>query len=64
MKMGSKSLVDRSELRFEAADTRSRYTLDYPGSGGAKPGYNMPRWVNTSGETGAWSETATATIGA
>jgi hypothetical protein len=24
----------------------------------------MLRWVNTRGETGPWSETATATIGA
>ena len=51
-------------MRVVAVDTRSPYTRDYPGSEGGKQAHYMLRWVNTRGETGPWSETATATIGA
>ena len=37
---------------------------EYPGTDGGKQAHYMLRWVNTRGETGPWSETATATIGA
>lgn len=45
-------------------DTRAPYTRDYAGPQGGKPARYMLRWVNSKGETGPWSETATATIGA
>ncbi len=45
-------------------DTRAPYTRDYAGAQGGKPAHYMLRWVNSRGETGPWSETATATIGA
>jgi hypothetical protein len=56
--------VDPSELTFLAVYTRSPYTREYPGSEGGKQAHYMLRWVNTRGETGPWSETDTATIGA
>jgi hypothetical protein len=62
--LGPTPPVDPGELMFLAVDTRSPYTRDYPGSEGGKQAHYMLRWVNTRGETGPWSETATATIGA
>ncbi len=56
--------VDPSELTFLAIDTRTPYTTDFDGADGGKQAHYMLRWVNTRGETGPWSETATATIGA
>ncbi|MCG3127241.1 MAG: hypothetical protein CHACPFDD_02099 [Phycisphaerae bacterium] len=56
--------VDPGELEFLAVDTRAPYTRDYAGAQGGKPAHYMLRWVNSRGETGPWSETATATIGA
>jgi len=47
-----------------ALDTRTPYTLDFDGPDGGKNAHYMLRWVNTKGEKGPWSETATATIGA
>ncbi|MBU0717320.1 MAG: hypothetical protein KJ749_03650 [Planctomycetes bacterium] len=64
VKIGPTPPVDPSELTFLAVDTRSPYTRDYPGSEGGKQAHYMLRWVNTRGETGPWSETVTATIGA
>ena len=64
VKIGPTPPVDPGELTFLAVDTRSPYTRDYPGSEGGKQAHYMLRWVNTRGETGPWSETATATIGA
>jgi hypothetical protein len=40
------------------------YTTDFDGADGGKQAHYMLRWVNTRGETGPWSETATAMIGA
>ena len=52
------------QLMFLAVDTRTPYTTDFDGADGGKQAHYMLRWVNTRGETGPWSETATATIGA
>ncbi len=56
--------VDPGELTFLAVDTRTPYARDFDGVDGGKQAHYMLRWVNTRGETGPWSETATATIGA
>ncbi len=64
VKIGPTPPVDPSELTFLAVDTRTPYTREYPGTEGGKQAHYMLRWVNTRGETGPWSETATATIGA
>ena len=64
VKIGPTPPVDPSELTFLAVDTRTPYTADFDGADGGKQAHYMLRWVNTRGETGPWSETATATIGA
>ena len=56
--------VDPGELTFLAVDMRTPYTTDFDGADGGKQAHYMLRWVNTRGETGPWTETATATIGA
>ena len=45
-------------------NTNTPCTTDFDGADSGKQAHYMLRWVNTSGETGPWSETATATIGA
>lgn len=64
VKIGPTPPVDPGELTFLAVDTRTPYTIDFDGADGGKQTHYMLRWVNTRGETGPWSETATATIGA
>ena len=64
VKIGPTPPVDPGELTFLAVDTRTPYTRDFDGTDGGKQAHYMLRWVNTRGETGPWSETATATIGA
>ncbi len=56
--------VDESELTFLALDTRTPYTAKYVGPDANKVAHYMLRWVNTRGQKGPWSETASATIGA
>ena len=64
VKIGDPAPVDPSELTFLAVDTRTPYTSDYAGADANKVAHYMLRWVNTRGEKGPWSETASATIGA
>ena len=64
VKIGDPAPVDPKELAFLAVDTRTPYTSDYDGADANKVAHYMLRWVNTRGETGPWSETASATIGA
>jgi hypothetical protein len=56
--------TDPKALTFVALDTRTPYTLDFDGADGGKNAHYMLRWVNTKGEKGPWSETASATVGA
>ena len=64
VKIGDPPPTDPSELAFLSVDTRTPYTTVYPGADGGKTAHYMLRWVNTNGEKGPWSETASATIGA
>ena len=64
VKIGDPVPTDPAELTFLAVDTRTPYTADYGGEDGGKTAHYMLRWVNTTGEKGPWSETASATIGA
>ncbi|NUQ10425.1 MAG: hypothetical protein HUU24_15360, partial [Phycisphaerae bacterium] len=45
-------------------DTRTPYLATFDGADGGKPAHYMLRWINTKGQPGPWSETATATVGA
>ena len=64
VKVGDPAPVDPNELTFLSLDTRTPYTADYAGEDANKVAHYMLRWVNTRGEKGPWSETASATIGA
>ncbi len=64
VKVGDPAPVDPGELTFLATDTRTPYTADFDGADGGKTAHYMVRWESTRGETGPWSETASATIGA
>ena len=64
VKVGDPAPVDPTELTFVAIDTRTPYTLDFAGADGGKTAHYMLRWESTRGETGPWSVTASATVGA
>lgn len=64
VKIGDPPPVDETQLTFLATDTRTPYVATYPGADANKVAHYMLRWVNTRGEKGPWSETASATIGA
>lgn len=53
---------DPSEFRFAALATRTPHVLKYKGEDGGKLAHYLLRWVNTKGETGPWSQVASATI--
>ena len=53
-----------SALAFLAVDTRTPYVAAFDGADAGKTAHYMLRWVNSRGETGPWTETASATIGA
>jgi len=66
--------ADPGELTFLAVDpgheyasragTRTPYTTDFDGADAGKTAHYMLHWVNSRGETGPWSKTASATVGA
>ncbi len=64
VKIGDPAPVDPDELTFLATDTRTPYVATFQGADANKVAHYMLRWVNTRGEKGPWSETASATIGA
>ncbi len=64
VKIGDPPPADPSECTYVATDTRTPYVLDFDGTQAKQNAHYMLRWENTRGETGPWSETATATIGA
>ena len=64
VKIGGAAPVGPSEVTFLATDTRTPYVATYPGVVANQVAHYMLRWVNTRGEKGPWSETASATIGA
>ena len=64
VKIGDPAPLDPSELTFLATDTRTPYVATFDGADANKVAHYMLRWENTRGETGPWSETASATIGA
>ncbi|MCH8913839.1 MAG: hypothetical protein IIA33_09770 [Planctomycetes bacterium] len=64
VKIGDPAPLDPSELTFLATDTRTPYLATFDGADAKKVAHYMLRWESTRGETGPWSETASATIGA
>ncbi|HDZ44663.1 MAG TPA: hypothetical protein ENH55_02050 [Aurantimonas coralicida] len=64
VKVGDPAPLDPSELTFLATDTRTPYLAAFEGADANNVAHYMLRWESTRGETGPWSETASATIGA
>ncbi len=64
VKIGDPPPADPTECTYVATDTRTPYVLDFDGTQAKQNAHYMLRWENTRGETGPWSETASATIGA
>lgn len=65
VKVGDPPPVDPdTDLRFLGLDTRTPYVAGYSGADGSQMAHYMLRWVNSKGDKGPWSETASATIGA
>ena len=64
VKIGNPPPVGPSQVDFLALDTRTPYVATYAGAVANQVAHYMLRWVNTRGEKGPWSETASATIGA
>jgi hypothetical protein len=64
VKVGDPAPTDPSELTFLATDTRTPYLAAFEGADANQVAHYMLRWESTRGETGPWSETASATIGA
>lgn len=56
--------LDPDDFRLMALATRTPYTLEFDVSDGGKNAHYLLRWVNTRGEKGPWSATASATVGA
>ncbi len=54
----------RERADLPAPCTRTPYTAKYVGADANKTAHYMLRRVNTRGQKGPWSETASATIGA
>ncbi len=65
VKVGDPPPVDPdTDLRFLGLDTSTPYLAIYSGSDSSQMAHYMLRWVNSKGDKGPWSETASATIGA
>lgn len=62
--IGANPPADASACSFVALDTSTPYVVEYSGADANKVAHYLLRWVNTRGEKGPWSETASATIGA
>jgi hypothetical protein len=62
--VGTVAPVDPASYRFETLDTRTPHVIEFDPVDAGKNAHYILRWVNTRGEKGPWSETATATIGA
>jgi hypothetical protein len=61
-KIGDPAPTDPSQLYFLGLDTSTPYMVQFGGEDAGKTAYYMLRWVNTKGEQGPWSQTASATI--
>ncbi|HEV7858837.1 MAG TPA: hypothetical protein VGO91_09435, partial [Pyrinomonadaceae bacterium] len=61
-KIGDPAPSDPSQLHFMGLDTSTPYMVQFGGEDAGKTAYYMLRWVNSKGEQGPWSQTASATI--
>ncbi len=62
--IGQPTPTDPASFTFVALDTKTPYTIDFQAAEGGKNAHYLLRWVNSKGDKGPWSETASATVGA
>lgn len=62
VKVGGDVPKDESEMRYIGRASRSPFAHDFAGESAGKTAFYRARWVSTRGETGAWSQTVSATI--
>jgi hypothetical protein len=61
---GSPAPANPSDYRYIGSVTRGETTLSFESDKGGMQAHYLSRWVSTSGATGPWSETASATVAA
>ena len=58
----SRATSDPGEYRYIGSVTRGETTLSFESDKGGMQAHYLSRWVSTSGATGPWSDTASATV--
>ena len=61
---GQPAPANPSDYRYIGSVTRGETTLSFESDKGGMQAHYLSRWVSTSGATGPWSETASATVAA
>lgn len=61
---GSPAPAHPGDYRYVGSVTRGEATLSFEPDKGGMQAHYLSRWVSTSGATGPWSETASATVAA
>ena len=61
---GQPAPSDPREYRYIGSVTRGETTLSFESDKGGMQAHYLSRWVSTSGATGPWSDTASATVAA
>ena len=62
MKLGGEAPKSAKELQFKGVCTRSPFEVEFEGTDSGLIAYYWLRWVNTRGEQGPWSSTASAMV--
>ncbi len=61
---GSPAPANPGDYRYIGSVTRGETTLSFESDKGGMQAHYLSRWVSTSGATGPWSDTASATVAA
>ena len=61
---GSPAPTNPSDYRYIGSVTRGETSLSFESDKGGMQAHYLSRWVSTSGATGPWSDTASATVAA
>jgi hypothetical protein len=62
VKIGGEASYNEDEYRYLATDTASPYIATHRPENIGQQAHYLARWVNTKGETGAWSNVFSATV--
>jgi hypothetical protein len=61
---GQPAPANPNDYRYIGSVTRGETTLSFESDKGGMQAHYLSRWVSTSGATGPWSDTASATVAA